>query len=96
MAMRRTAYCRACGAEIFFIKTENGKTAPVDAEPVTFRPYDFGPEMFVMLDGSVRRGRRCDAMEGEETGYVSHFATCPNAEEFRRRGKKARKEAGGQ
>ena len=28
--MNKTSKCRACGAEIMFIKTRNGKTIPVD------------------------------------------------------------------
>ena len=92
MAMR-TSFCRACGAEILFIKTLTGKTTPADAEPVSFMEDDRGTDFFILLDGSTRRGRRCDERESGLTGYVSHFATCPNAEAFRKRGKKARKEA---
>lgn len=76
-----TTKCRACGAEIAFIKTVKGKTMPVDAEGVCFTP-SIGPETFVTIDGRVVRGAR--RKNGSEVGFVSHFATCPAANEFRK------------
>lgn len=93
MAQLRTSYCRACGAEIMFIRTMNGKTTPVDAEVVYFKVKEDGPEFYVLGNGTTKRGNRCSKYEADASGYISHFATCPNAEEFKRHGKKARKEA---
>ena len=76
-----TTKCRACGAEIGFIKTVKGKTMPVNAEGVCFTPGG-GPDTFVMPDGRIERGRR--RANGSEIGFVSHFATCPAANEFRK------------
>ena len=91
----RTSYCRGCGAEILFFRTETGKTTPVDAEPVPFKKDGHGPEMFLMADGTACRGRRCDAFEADQTGHISHFATCPNAESFRKKRKSDRKRGEG-
>jgi len=64
------ALCRSCQAEIRWITTEAGRQAPVDARP---------EKRFIIEDrlaGEV--GRLVDA-------YVSHFATCPDADQHRTR-----------
>jgi len=84
--------CRACGAPIGFIKTKAGKTVPVDADGWTFLPEPNGKQMFVMPDGSTERGTAMNA-EGPavKVGYISHFATCPEADKFRKPRKSDRK-----
>ena len=78
--------CRACGKEIVFIRTVAGNSIPCDAEVIRFRPMSrFGKEKkenFVMTDGRVCSGVRDP--EGTELGYRSHWASCPNAKDFRR------------
>lgn len=74
--------CRSCGARIRWIKTISGKAMPCDAEEIRFNRGG-GPETFVTPEGKVERGRRC--REGEYTGYISHFATCPFADCHRKR-----------
>ena len=87
--MSRTTPCRACGKEIAFIKTRNGKSIPVNPESVYFIPAG-GPNTYVMMDGSVKRGRSPEYDDDEKRmiGFISHFATCPAADTFRA-GKKA-------
>jgi len=34
------ANCRSCGAEIWFVKTKNGKFLPVDTDPGQDKEYD--------------------------------------------------------
>ena len=76
------ATCRSCGAEIRWAITETGERMPLDADPV----------------GSVKAGLftiTVETVDGEERVearsvrparfYVSHFATCPNAETHRKR-----------
>lgn len=94
--MFRTTQCRACGAEIGFIKTVAGKTVPVDAKSIYFMPDPLATESFVMMDGTVKRGRHLTEdtapLNGEpEIGYISHFATCPEADRFRKARKSDRK-----
>ena len=79
----QTTMCRKCGAHIAFIQMKSGKVMPVNAFPVQFNPGG-GPETFVTADGKVVRGKR--GSDGTETGYISHFATCPYADRFRKRG----------
>lgn len=79
--------CRSCGAEIRWIKTFSGKQMPVDAEPVRFFPDGEGRDMFVMKHGAVVSGTRA-GIDDDHTyvGFISHFATCPNADKHRKRG----------
>ena len=83
--LSRTAKCRGCGQEIAFIKTEKGKTMPVNPEALYFIPGG-GPNTYVMIDGSIQRGREPDETDTEKAwiGYRSHFATCQAADRFRR------------
>lgn len=74
--------CRACGYRVRWIRTKNGKNMPCNPEAVRFTPGG-GPETFVTGDGKVERGRR--AKDGSTVGYISHFATCPQADRFRKR-----------
>jgi len=94
--MMRTTQCRACGAEIGFIKTVAGKTMPVNAEAVYFIPESTAKDVFVMPDGTVTHGRatteNAEPLAVEPViGYISHFATCPKADFFRKPRKSDRK-----
>lgn len=84
--LNRTTKCRGCGAEIAFIKTVKGKTMPVNPESVYFIPAG-GPNTYVMITGEVERGREPtweDKGKATQIGYISHFATCPERERFRK------------
>lgn len=75
--------CRSCGAEIIFIISTKGKRIPCDAKPVKF-DYALGAkDKVVTRNGEVLPALISD--QGAETGYISHFATCPNANNHRRR-----------
>ena len=77
--------CRGCGAPIIWIKTASGKAMPCDAKPVMYWRDVCGPERIVTKDGHVVTGRLMgDALSPTGTGYISHFATCPAADRFRR------------
>lgn len=87
--------CRACGARILFIKTVKGKSMPVDAEPVSFVPDTNGFAKYVTRDGLVVTG--VIPLPGDKDvheGYISHFATCPSADAFRKKRKSERKAGG--
>lgn len=75
--------CKACGADIIWIKTPNGKAMPCDSQKVYFKnttPY--GSLRLVLPDGRLASGEW--DLESDQYGYVSHFATCPSADKFRR------------
>ena len=77
------ATCRSCDAPIIWATSKGGRTMPVDAEPVedgnvelTERPGAFlGPIASVLTGPSLLGGPLRKA----------HFATCPEAEQWRRR-----------
>ena len=77
--------CKSCGREIIWIRTFSGKKMPCDPEKIQFHAGE-GRDLFVTSGGAVVHGTRAEA--GEErchVGYISHFATCPDADKFRRR-----------
>ena len=88
--LTRTTTCRGCGKPIAFIKTKNGKSIPVDPEPLTFIP-ELDYDKFVLMDGTVQRGQAAEETVKAETqtGYRSHWATCPAADDFRRKKNKS-------
>lgn len=81
---RASPRCGSCGAEIHWITGANGKRHPVDAERVYIAA---GPtDTVIVLDnGTTARGHRVGPGPGVRAGYISHFATCPNAKTHRRR-----------
>ncbi|HEX8090025.1 MAG TPA: hypothetical protein VF762_14285 [Blastocatellia bacterium] len=67
--------CKSCGAIIKFVRSLAGKPIPVNPE---FVRAD-GEKVLVFPDGATGKAR------GSFTGgYVSHFATCPDAAFFKR------------
>lgn len=58
--------CKGCGAEIIWARNENGKMIPLDAKAPVYIIDPDNP------DHCVR----------SNYAHVSHFATCPKANEF--------------
>lgn len=74
--------CRSCNAEIRWERTAAGKRIPLDPEPVP------DGNLFIGGDGLVRSYHGLPlgvGLEDEPARYVTHFATCPNSAEHRRR-----------
>ena len=74
--------CRGCGARIEWIKTRSGKMMPVDPEPVFVT--EGGTMKFVTDEGDVISGQVTEETT-DTVAYVPHWATCPEANSFRRR-----------
>lgn len=88
----RTTKCRACGAEIMFIKSVAGKTIPVNPEEVAYEQKAGGSLKVVTPNGEVISGELpVDPQKATGIGYISHFATCPEADRFRKARKSDRK-----
>lgn len=82
----KTCSCRGCGAPIVFIRTPAGKAMPCDAEPVTYWQNARGPYKIVTPNGEVISAKlEGDLQKATGIGFVSHFATCPKANQFRRK-----------
>ena len=81
----RTAHCRGCSAEIGFIMTVGGKTIPVNPEEITYKQKAGGSLKIVTPNGEVLSGERpSDPQKATGIGYISHFATCPASDSFRK------------
>ena len=78
------ARCRSCGAEIIFIKLKSGKLNPCD--PARRQMIKgTGKGRLITDEGEIVSGTFASLEEGANVGgYVSHFATCPNANAHRR------------
>ena len=78
--------CKKCGRQILFVKMESGRYMPCDIDLCLFIEGAGGAEYFVTPGGKLIRGK--SPLRGETTdgaGYRPHWATCPYAEDFRRR-----------
>ena len=90
--MQRVTTCRACGAEIMFIKTVGGKSIPVDSDSVYYIQKKDGNKKIVTPNGEVISADLTeDSAKATGIGYISHFATCPEADKFRKPRKSDRK-----
>lgn len=81
------AKCKACGAEIVWLKLKSGKMHPCDAEGVFYKPNG-GPDRIITHEGEVVSGTIVEHPKDTMLllhGWSSHFATCPFADEFRRK-----------
>lgn len=75
----RIARCNSCGAEIIWVTTPNGKNMPVNLAE--------DPRGSIYLDADGRMGQASltgAPPEGTLTRHLSHFATCPQAQKWRR------------
>ena len=85
------AVCRSCGAPIWWAHTTAGRLIPVDSEP-TPGGNVVATGRQTIHDTSGNPVTRPE-VRVEEPGmfpddrlrYVAHFATCPNADEWRKR-----------
>lgn len=62
--------CRSCGAEVTWAKTEAGKNMPIERA-------DDGNLTYDAANGSV--------LHDPDGGWISHFATCGQADDWRRK-----------
>lgn len=88
--------CRKCGAPIIWLKTPAGRWMPADEGLVPYKQDPEGKNYVVTDYGELIR---CKILEKEDmapgqflTGMarIPHWATCPNADEFRKGGKRDR------
>lgn len=74
--------CRDCGAEMLWAKwKDSGKGIPLDAEPTA------KGDLVLHDDGTVEKLKGLELDAARERGdelFLTHFATCPNADSFRK------------
>jgi hypothetical protein len=90
-----SARCDSCGAPVIRATTVNGREGtPIDAAPDAERGNLFllwrpGNQPLALAVSSLNaKGREAVGREGVPL-YLSHFATCPDAEKWRRRPERA-------
>lgn len=86
--------CSSCSAPIVWTTTENGKRMPVDAEPVPagtilLRHLEVGKPPVAHVTTRAERAQLDEQLKHRDPTatlllFVSHFASCPNAETHRR------------
>lgn len=82
--MSSLSRCRSCNAQVKWIRMQTGKYMPVDPYLHTMIE-GAGDTVLVTEEGSVIHGTLASYEEGANaSGYISHFATCPNASQHRR------------
>lgn len=83
----RAGTCKSCKAAIVWIRTQEGKSMPCDAAPVyyTAKPKS-SSKRIVTPNGEVLACEYTeDPSKATGTGFVPHWATCPEADSFRGR-----------
>ena len=76
-------HCRSCGAAVIWCVTHNGKRMPVDAEPVEGGNLVLRQEGEKVIAEYPGKGHP-SLFEDDQPTYVSHFATCKYADDWRR------------
>lgn len=77
--------CKSCGAPIIWIQSPKGKWIPCDEGLVPYVEDKNGKSSIVTQRGEIIRCRFVNADEATGFGRVSHWGTCPNAEQHRRK-----------
>lgn len=76
--------CASCKAPIEWAQTAKGKSIPLDPELAEDSPLRARAN--IVIAGRLSSGTRVIAvMKPGEGTYVTHFATCPHADDHRRK-----------
>lgn len=75
------AKCSSCGADIFWSVTSTGKKIPIDSEPRK------DGNIFISNESAVYITANSPESEATTPRYVSHFATCPQSKDWRKKDK---------
>ena len=73
-----TTPCKSCGAPLIWAKTAKGKRIPLDAEPRA-------DGTLALRDGTAVTVGPAPFCGYDDTRYICHFGTCPNAAQHRRK-----------
>lgn len=80
------AKCKSCGADIIFLGSKNGKPIPCNAEQTMYWARKGAKGRVVTPNGEVIS---CvfdgDLNAATGIGYIPHWATCPGANQFRKK-----------
>lgn len=89
MSLAPTKPCAGCGLAIAWRLTRKGAKIPLDPEPVSTGNVILDRQgLAVVLDRERIKVLEARADRDRWPRYVSHFATCPNRDQFRRQRKR--------
>ena len=77
------ATCRSCGRPITWVQTEHGRRMPVDVDPMP-DDADAGFALRKLPTGDLLAIAGTRAQLPDDVLHLSHFATCPDADRWRR------------
>lgn len=75
--------CKACGAEIRWIKMLSGRSMPVNYTPVFYRAVP-GAEGKIITPGGATLSAEIVTDYKASVGYIPHWVNCPAADSFRK------------
>lgn len=82
------AKCKACGAPIIWVGMQSGKSMPCDAQQVVYWQSKTGKSTVITPNGETYRADLTGDIElATGIGYIPHWATCPQAANFKKRGR---------
>ena len=87
MAELTKALCKIKRAQVVWIKTPAGKAMPCDPAPVYYKAAPGGKDKIVTTRGEVVSCEIVPGGEATDAGYRPHWATCPQAGQFKRGGR---------
>lgn len=76
------SYCRSCGQPIDWVKTTKGKNMPVEGDYIFYDDLSAGE--IIITDGGNLYTKKKDDSAPSVRGRISHFAICPQADEWRK------------
>lgn len=76
--MLRPTQCRTCHTQVYWVETEAGKKMPVDAKSVADGD-------FIFINKKAHKLRLGEIPDEGVKRWTSHFVTCPQRDEHRRR-----------
>lgn len=74
--------CRSCGAPIEFVQLLSGKWMPVEGPTIEISEAEVG-DVLITRGGNVIKVTEINRRSSFR-GRVSHFASCPNADQHRK------------
>ena len=82
------ARCRSCGASIIWAITQRGVRIPLDAEPNPIKGNTMIDPETIIVNGHAEEQWRArqvaPLLDGAQTRYMPHHATCPQGRSWRR------------
>ena len=85
----RSGRCKSCGTPIYWIKTLKGKWLPVNRRAIMATPVHIGGYTFVLVAGTTGQDlpEAAESYDGIDSviAFEAHFATCPEADAFRKK-----------